>query len=799
VTPHANLAARPNNTFPEILMRSWLMLPVLLAALSLPAGAAIDSKADYERLQRWRFSQAVSLPAGGITISRDTATWTLQSGTVRYMESLADGTLTGIVFEGQGRFAMNIPDRFELAQLRRFANDRKGEMTALEQPITQLVLRTTDGAILGLFPPAPSPAAYTRMPLAEKRHEAWLVDLRDDADARVIAALLNGTPCVIADMRTADFDWLRYDYDAASVEEISVIRFGPRMPEVWVSLDRPEDRQKDGRPGTRQSALVSLEHIDVKADLTKHGRFGEVGESRQRTLDGEYVVTATLVGLAPSVAALELELSATAHDVKAFSAAGEPLVVYRDHIGKRALKVDGKVHDNSFVVILSAPLKQGEKQNVRFEYTYETANYAPGGVWYPTVAEGHEQRHTARLELTVHKKNELRSMGRMESRREGDKTETSVWIIDRPAKMITFSSATRFQEVKLQVAGIPTIAAFGPVFQFGNTNKVRNVGVDVANSMQFFQNLLGDKLAGGDFYVTNIAAGHGQAFEGFLHMSEYTFTAEHPGASELFRAHEVAHEWFGHKVGWLSYRDQWLSEALAEYAAMLFVQSFVKGGQSYFYEILRSYDGIVKGNISGGFSKFNRPWLIEISGADRGRLGPIGHGYRASTTEIPAGYVIQTYHKAPLVLNMLRMLLRYKTQNDELFAMVLRDFVHEYSGKAASTADFQRVLERNAPGDWSWYFDSWIYSGDIPSYRWRYEVTEAEGGHNVTVHVDRRGVPDDFKTIIPIRVEFDGGTGGYFYMFNTQAKQSTTQKVSKRPKNVLLAPDYSMLANIRRD
>jgi aminopeptidase N len=161
--------------------------------------------------------------------------------------------------------------------------------------------------------------------------------------------------------------------------------------------------------------------------------------------------------------------------------------------------------------------------------------------------------------------------------------------------------------------------------------------------------------------------------------------------------------------------------------------------------------------------------------------------------------VIQTYHKAPLVLHMLRMLLRYKTQNDDLFVKVLRDFVHEYSGKAASTADFQRVLERDAPGDWSWYFDAWIYGGDIPSYRWSSDVKQAEGGYDVTISVDRRGVPADFMTIIPIRVDFDGGTAGYLYMINKQDKESITRKVPKRPKNVVFAPDNSLLANIRRD
>ncbi|HEU4888045.1 MAG TPA: M1 family aminopeptidase, partial [Thermoanaerobaculia bacterium] len=614
-------------------MRQRSALLVVLAVLSLSAHAAVDPKTDYERLQRWQFSPAVPLPAGGVTLTRDTTTWTLTSGTVRLMEPLADGTVTGLVFEGQGRFAMTIPDRYELAQLRRFTE--KDELSSIDQPITQLVLRTTDRAILDLFPAAPANAAYARMPLAEKRHTLWLTELFDDPDARILAALLNGVPRMIADMNTADFDWLRYDYDATSAEEITLIRFRPRVPEVWISLDRLEDRQKNGRPGSRHSAFAALEHIDVKADLTKYGRIGDVGESRQRTLDGQYVVTATFAGIAPSVTALDLDLASTAHELKVFSASGEPLTVYRDHIGKRSVHIDQKVHDGSLVVILPAPLKQGEKQQLRFEYTLETANYAPGAEWYPTLPEGFEQRHTARLELTVRKKNELRAMGRMESRREDDKTETSIWLVERPAKMVTFSTATRFEEVKVEVPGIPAIHSFGPKFQFDNTDKVRNVAADVANSMQFFQSILGDPLPGEHFYVTNIAAYHGQAFDGFLHMSEYTFTAEHPGASELFRAHEVAHEWFGHRVGWMSYRDQWLSEALAEYGAMLFVQSTVKGGKGFFEEMLQSYDGIVKGNLSGGFSKFNRWSLIEMNARDRNRMGPIGHGSRAMTNEIP--------------------------------------------------------------------------------------------------------------------------------------------------------------------
>ena len=32
---------------------------------------------------------------------------------------------------------------------------------------------------------------------------------------------------------------------------------------------------------------------------------------------------------------------------------------------------------------------------------------------------------------------------------------------------------------------------------------------------------------------------------------------------------EVAHQWWGHMVGWSSYHDQWLSEGFADFSAGL--------------------------------------------------------------------------------------------------------------------------------------------------------------------------------------------------------------------------------------
>ncbi|MEA2326746.1 MAG: hypothetical protein QOE68_1705, partial [Thermoanaerobaculia bacterium] len=238
----------------------------------------------------------------------------------------------------------------------------------------------------------------------------------------------------------------------------------------------------------------------------------------------------------------------------------------------------------------------------------------------------------------------------------------------------------------------------------------------------------------------------------------------------------------------------------AEYASMMFVQATVKGGDKYYDEIINAYDGIVQGTLAGGFSKFNRPWLVEFNANARARLGPIGVGYRAGTSDIPAGYQIQAYHKGPLVLHMMRTMLRFKTHSDDTFVKILRDFVKQYSGKDASTADFQRVVEKNAPGDWSYFFDTWVYDSAIPTLRWNYKIDPTPtGGAKLTINVKRSGVRDDFMMVAPVKIEFDGGRAGIFFMPIRKNEETVSQELPSVPRKVVFAPEHSLLANIRRE
>jgi hypothetical protein len=772
-----------------------LLLAVCVAALPLTAATPDQLKADYELLQKWQYSPPVPLTQP-VTFTRDTAVFTLTSGTVALAQPTASGRITGLVFEGTGRFTMTVPDKYELAQLRRFADAPL--LTQIDQPITQLVLRVSDDTIDKLFPGA-AKAPFTTNGIAEKRQNHWLIDLDHDVDARIVTAMANpGGLQWTAGIKTKDYDWLTYDFDSTNAEEIELIRFDRSFPEVWLSLDRAEDRAADGRPGPREGRLAKLDHIDVKADLTKLSLVDRTGATQQRMIHGHYAVTETLTPLAGGTVALPLELTGMAQKVTAKDDKGQNLVILRDHIGGRTMQRDRRVSDNTLTLLFPEPLKSGEAQHVTFDYELETPNYAAGRGWYPSVPDAFDA-HTARMELTVGKRNQVRSMGRKESEKETENGTTSVWIVDKPTMMMTFATAERFEEVPLAVKGIPEVVSFGWATGLDTTARVRNSGADVANALQFYQLMLDDKVGGDKFYVTSITGHHGQAFDGFLHLAESSYE-EHPGLSELFRGHETAHEWFGHRVGWKSYRDQWLSESLAEYASMMFVQSMVQGGQSHFNEILDAYDSMVKGNLTSIFSKYMRPWLLEMRQSARKRVGPIGFGYRAATSDYPIGYQVQAYVKGPLVIHMLRSMLYQKTHSDEVFLKILRDYVHDYSGKLASTADFQKIVERDAPGNWSWFFDDWVYGAEIPTVRWSYKVEPDGNQYKLTLNVKRSDVSPDFLLIAPVRVDFEGNkTATIFVPVKSDEPVTVQRQLGEKPKNVILGADHSLLANIRKE
>jgi aminopeptidase N len=126
--------------------------------------------------------------------------------------------------------------------------------------------------------------------------------------------------------------------------------------------------------------------------------------------------------------------------------------------------------------------------------------------------------------------------------------------------------------------------------------------------------------------------------------------------------------------------------------------------------------------------------------------------------------------------------------------------VKEYSGKDASTADFQRMVEKETQSNWSFFFDAWVYDSTIPTIRWSYKIEpNATGGAKLTVNVKRSEARDDFMIVAPIRLEFDGNRAGTIFMPIRKNEETMSQDLPAAPKKVIFAPEHSLLANIRRE
>ncbi len=787
-------------SFPVVFFVSGWLAAQQPNAVPLPPAEVEVTAADYQALQQWRFAgSGTPVPAGGIEIRRDTAVWSLESGQVWPMEPRPGQPVTGLVFEGKGRFRMEIPDRFEVAQLRRFAD--KPAIERIDEPFSRMVLRTS-GPLPAPLTAAAAPGGYAPNPLARARHEAWLRYLFLDADARVVEGLLTpGNDYLLADVDTADFGWLMYEWDPAGAqEEVTVYKLQSlnEFPEQWVSLARSENRDAAGRPAAPRHDAIDVTRVDIEVDLTKHG--GSV-PSLERPPERDKVFfrcRMTFKPLREGARALRLILDSPAKVTAVRRTDGRPLQFLRDHIGSRFAAIDNELYDSALLVMLDRPLVKGEEQQLDFEYEMKTYNYVSGRTWYPGPGDAFLDDHTARLTFTMPDDFDVRAVGIQESEKVERGVKKAVWVVEKPTSMVAFSFGHRFKEERLKIEGVPEVISFGTSSGLFSGGMVRNVGVDIVNSLNFYQQYFDVKIPAARIYATAIQGYHGQAFDGFLHLSTFTYEAEHPGASELFRAHEAAHQIWGYMVRPKSYRDNWLCEGFAEYSALLFVQATMAKDR-YYEEVIDIYTNEQLGSMAKSFSKFARPWAIVPNAADRKFVGPIAAGFRASSAHVPLGSLTQIYDKSALVLHMLRVALSSVSKDQDVFRAVMRDFVKQYNGRAASTADFQRVLEQHVKGDWQQFFDTWVYGTDIPTYTWSWTCPKtpgADGRYDLAVTVKQSDVPPGFKALVPVTAEF-GGKIGTVFVWIDEPEKTVHISIPAPAKKVVFDPGHAVVARLK--
>ena len=700
-----------------------------LAAQAIPVAPAYET----------RFAEVMALgpvhdgvaDVSNLVLQRDLARFTLKSGKL-YLLSPIGGRTVGAVFRGSGVFSFAPASRIEQHRLARYENK-----TALESPFTDLLLLfadTTMAELRGLTFRAEQAPGDVR-----ERVRDGLKYLSDEEsktfDPDLMGTLLNGdtTDLFYAHIRRQGAEPLMFTLNPHEVEAVSLSGKASR----WWAEDR-EVLSQFPRLGRPRDAQLTGERIDP-AEIRR------------------YVMTVDL----PQSGIGEIAFAATAKvEITARSAVG-PWIAFElfDKLKVDSARWDGgeaatvfKGKDSRYVwVRLSTRMQPGEVRTLALAYhgdlierTIDFFRIRTSVAWYPLSLEG---RTLATFDLTFNTPDSylLASVGeRVDSSRAG-KIVTTRWVTPQPIRNASFNLGL-FKDYTVAEAGIPPVTVMISEeahkkllrqYNIAQQSKMREtVGGDVTRSLQFFQNVYGPTDIK-HFYATEIPEYHGEAFPGMLHLSWVTFQqTDDQGGDEVFRAHEVAHQWWGIGVDYLTYHDRWLSEGFAEFSGLWYMQTARRSNDKYF-GILRQYRSSI-------FLRKDVPGPISL-----------GHRVQSSRDADVDDYSTIVYKKGAWVVHMLRMLmLDLKTMNEDRFTETMQDFYRTYQGKRASTADFRRVVEQHAGADMGWFFDQWVYGTALPTYRVAYRTDRREDGqYRVRLQVEQEGVPEGFLMYVPVSVD----------------------------------------------
>jgi hypothetical protein len=262
--------------------------------------------------------------------------------------------------------------------------------------------------------------------------------------------------------------------------------------------------------------------------------------------------------------------------------------------------------------------------------------------------------------------------------------------------------------------------------------------------------------------------------------------------AEALSFHEISHQWWGHEVGWASYRDQWLSEGFAQFSALLAVQ-LSRGWRAADRMLELERRDLFEGVAGNGVANDN---------------GPISLGFRNESFRSQGTYQRVIYGKGMYVLHMLRMMMHTPgPEPDAAFIAMMSDFVRTWSGKNPSTADFEKMVEKhivpamNATGDgkMDWFFRQWVYGTEVPRLTADLQVTPQGDGFHITGTIVQSGVGADFRTLVPIYVELEGKRGGTARIASVPLIGSATRQVDFHakfpapPKRALINAHYDVL------
>jgi hypothetical protein len=456
--------------------------------------------------------------------------------------------------------------------------------------------------------------------------------------------------------------------------------------------------------------------------------------------------------------------------------------------------------NDAVVVLLPEPLKRDQRAELFFRYGGSVMSDAgngliyvgPRGTWYPNrgLAMSHyDLTFSCPVEWT------LIATGKLISQETIGEFEVGRWVSENPMPLAGFNlgryvrrrarsaSGDEVQAYAVEKAVAPTVKTPTPKMSEGGalgrggmqsvlieTNEqakpvdtVQAVANSSAQALDFYSKRFGPYPYDG-LSITQMPTNHSQGWPGLIFLSSLVYLTpqerqkmkmnryENLLFGELMLSHEAAHQWWGGLVSWRSYRDQWISEALANYSGLMMMEP---RNPEDVRHVLDRYRADLEFKAPVG-----KPYK---------EAGPVTLGIRLSSSKFPQGYEIISYERGTWLMHMLRTMLRdgatldgrrgKKSDPEEPFARALRSVCEKYAFKevgipelkAAFEAELPRSVRFEGKKSLDWFFETWVNGTDVPKIEMRNtKISRAGTSTMVSGMLVQSNAAEDLVTSVPI-------------------------------------------------
>ncbi|MGO9640737.1 MAG: M1 family metallopeptidase [Candidatus Acidiferrales bacterium] len=799
-----------------------------LCAVSAPPDD-LTPRQMFDALNALRINPSEIYTIHDLRLQRDTLGIALDEGELGFFNDFR-GKITGAVFTGRGHVVAIPRDSAERHSLARFLG-----VPVLDQRFTAAYLRFTDNAadeLLEQIRSSEAPKAQDADFLTDWNRNA--ATLNSGHSLRIMMDLLSDRPVpyLFATLWSDSLGIFEVVVDNRHSEQVLVGQnhWAQGVPhyDMWTSFARAD---VDSPP------IDSFQPVAYEISTTIEP---------DRTLEGTTTITLRSESGGERMVALELSRFLTVQSVE--DAAGNVLTCFQNEALSRT-QVAEQGNDLVVVVLPQAP-PAGQTVKLRFSYRGGVISDAGNGVifvgdrgsWYPHIG-GFDSFSSFDLSFRWPRRVRLIATGTLQSQGEEADWDTARWrsegdipvagfnMGDYRTDTVSLPDGTRIEvlansQLERSLAALfrPTpLPQLPPVLPRPRSSSrifpalqlplgpspsqepspaalVHQVGEVIADAVRIEEHWFGP-LPFSHLEVTQIPGDFGQGWPGLIYLPTLTFLSpaeqQRVGLSgktqedfnKIVPFHEVAHQWFGNAVGWGSYRDQWIDEGLANYIALLAVDS-----RNPDEHLLRRW-----------LDQYRRDLSQSAAGGEPvADIGPVTLSFRLESARDPGVYQKIVYGKGTWIFHMLRLMLREPgaADPDARFTALLHDLVRDYRHRSLSNADLERAIEKvmtpsmalEEKNSMAWFFDQWVDGTGIPRYSLHYAAQPKGKMFSLDGTLTQEGVPESFVAAVPLYSQGAIGRPALLGSVVTAGRETRFHfLVATPPKRLLIDPQQTIL------